>query len=280
MTQFILLVVLSAAFLDAVQHSLIKSRTDAFAMALVVAILGGIVAIAVLAVTGLPDPAAYPWLVVSVALGCLYWVALGWAYQTGTLALVFPVSRGTGVLLTTLGAVTLIGESLSTVEVLTVLTVLAGLTLVALQGTKGKGSWRGIGPSLVLAVIISAFTLVDASGVRVAGSAAAYCGVLYLGNAIGIGLYGLTCYPSRIRALGAGVIPPAFAAAGLSLLTYFLILYGMKHAPVAVVAALAETSIVFAALIGVLWLREPARIGHLAGIAMVASGVVVLRLTH
>lgn len=280
MTQFIFLVVLSAAFLDAVQHLLIKSRADAFAMALVVAMLGGIAALAVLAVTGLPDAAAYPWLFASVTLGCLYWATLGWAYQSGNLATVFPVSRGMGVLLTSLGAVTLLGETLATVEILTVLTVLAGLALVAAHGCASTFTFAGIGPSLVLATIIAAFTLVDASGVRVAGSAMAYCGVLYLGNAIGIGLYAAVFHRPRIMALGSAVIAPGLVAACLSLATYILILYGMTQAPVAVVAALAESSIVFAALFGVFWLGEPTRPGHVAGIAIVAFGVVFLRLAQ
>jgi drug/metabolite transporter (DMT)-like permease len=280
MTQFVLAVILAAAALDALQHSLIKATGDAVSMALIVAMMGGLVALPVLAATGLPDPAAYPWLVASVALGSLYWIVLGWAYQTHALAVVFPLSRGTAVLTTTLGAILFLGEVLTPGQWLTVLTVVAGLVMIATHTAQGRMPLSALAPSLAVALVTSGFMLVDASGVRVSQSPAAYAAVLYLGNASGIGIYALLFQRRRLATFGPQMVIPALWVAGMSLLTYILILYAMTRAPVAVVAALAETSIVFAAAIGVLWLHEPARLGHLAGIAMVASGVVVLRLTH
>ena len=280
MTQFMLLVILAAAALDALQHSLIKATSDAACMALIVAMMGGLVALPVLAVTGLPHPAAYPWLVASVALGSLYWVVLGWAYQTHALAIVFPLSRGTAVLITTLGATLFLGEGLSPGQWLTVLTVFTGLVMIATHTAQGRMPIAALAPSVAVALVTSAFMLVDASGVRLSQSPAAYAAILYLGNAAGIGLYALLFQRPRLARFGPPLVLPALWVGGLSLVTYILILYAMTRAPVAVVAALAETSIVFAAGIAILWLREPARPGHLAGIALVASGVVVLRLTH
>jgi drug/metabolite transporter (DMT)-like permease len=278
-TQYIFLIVLLAAVLDAAQHALIKSPRDAFAMSLVVAIAAGGLAVGVLVVTGLPDAAAYPWLVGSICLGCLYWVALGAAYQTGTLATVFPISRGAGVLLTTIGATLVMGETLLATEIVMVGAVMAGLMLVAINGPTGGLCWVSVAPSLRLALIIAAFVLVDVAGVRASGSPVAYCAALYLGNAVGVGIYALAFHRHRIAKLGPRAVLPALCGAALSLLAYTLILYGMKHAPVATVAALSETSIVFAGLFSVFWLREPARFGHLAGLSMVAFGVFVLRLT-
>jgi drug/metabolite transporter (DMT)-like permease len=280
MTQFVLLAVLAAAAMDALQHSLIKATGDAVSMALIVAMMGGLVALPVLAATGLPHPAAFPWLVASIALGSLYWVVLGWAYQTHALAVVFPLSRGTAVLTTTLGATLFLGEALSQGQWLTVLTVFGGLAMIATHTTQGRLPVAALAPSFAVALVTSGFMLVDASGVRVSQSPAAYAAILYMGNAVGVGVYALFFQRDRLARFGAPLVIPALWTAALSLVTYILILFAMTRAPVAVVAALAETSIVFAALIGVLWLREPARMGHLAGIAMVASGVVVLRLTH
>jgi drug/metabolite transporter (DMT)-like permease len=280
MTQFVLAVILAAAALDALQHSLIKATGDAVSMALIVAMMGGLVALPVLAATGLPDPAAYPWLIASVAFGSLYWIVLGWAYQTHALAVVFPLSRGTAVLTTTLGAILFLDEALSPGQWLTVLTVVAGLVMIATHTAQGRMPLSALAPSLAVALVTSGFMLVDASGVRVSQSPAAYAAVLYLGNASGIGVYALLFQRRRLATFGPPMVIPALWVAGMSLATYILILYAMTRAPVALVAALAETSIVFAAAIGVIWLREPARLGHLAGIAMVASGVVVLRLTH
>jgi drug/metabolite transporter (DMT)-like permease len=280
MSQFILFVVLVAAVLDALQHCLIKGGKDALSMALLVAMLGGLVALPVLAATGLPDAASWPWLAASCTLGSLYWVVLGWAYQRGTLAVVFPVSRGTAVLLTTLGAAVFLAETLSVLQAATVLAVIAGLMVIATNGLSTRLCLATLGPALVVALTISAFTLIDATGARLSGSALAYTAMLYIGNAIGIGIYAALFHRARLAEFGPGMVMPALGISALSLTSYGFILYAMTHAPVALVAALAETSIVFAALFGVFWLREPTRFANMAGVAMVASGVVFLRLAH
>ena len=278
MTQFVLLVILTAAALDALQHSLIKATSDAVSMALMVAMMGGLVALPVLAATGLPDPAAYPWLVASIALGSLYWVVLGWAYQTHALAVVFPLSRGTAVLTTTIGATVFMGETLSSGQWLTVLIVIVGLAIIAAHATRGRMPVAALAPSLAVALVTAAFMLVDASGVRVSQSPASYAAILYIGNAIGTGLYAFMFQRQRVAMFGPKQVMPALGIAAMSITVYSMILFAFAHAPVAVVAALAETSIVFAALLGVFWLREPARPYHLAGIAIVAAGAVFLNL--
>ena len=280
MSQLVLAIVLCAAFLDSIQHLLIKASRDPATMSIMVAVLGGLVGLAVLAVTGLPDPAAYPWLAASVLVGCLYWIALGWAYHTSTLGLVFPLSRGSAVVLTTIGAVALMQEDLSRPQMLTVCAVVAGLVIVAATNARGNLPKVPVLPSLVVGTLIAAFTLIDAVGVRAAGSAIAYCAAIYIGNALGVGGYALLCQRRQLLSFGAGQTAMALGLAILSITIYTMILFALTKAPVALVAALAETSIVFAAFLGLFWLREPARVGRLAGVAIVASGVVILKLAQ
>lgn len=279
MTYTVLTVVLLAAFLDAFQHFLIKSGTDPFARAMAVAIAGGLVAVPFLIVTGLPNAAAFPWLAGSIALGTLYWIALGLAYRTGTLVAVFPLFRGCGVLLTAVGAHFLVGERLSDSQTLILAVILFGLLLVS-AGLQPKGNLTvtAIAPCAFLAAITACFTLVDATGVRVSGSVMPYCLGLYLGNAIGVGLFALATQRQRLARLQPDVMPGIFLSAAMSLAAYVLILFGFAHAPVALVAALAELSIVFAAVLGVLMLGEPARFAPTLGVLVVAAGVAALRL--
>lgn len=275
----ILALVLLAALLDALQHGLIKSGADPFARSLAVAVAGGAIAAPLLVLTGLPAAAALPWLAASVVIGTLYWIALGWAYQTGALAFVFPLSRGAGVMLTAIGAHVLVGERLDAAAALLLGAILVGLALVTFSVRPAKGlGLSGLIPSACLAVIISTFTLIDALGVRAAGAAMPYCLVLYVGNACGIGAFALIRHRARLMRLPPAVLPGITLSAILSLTAYGLILYGFRHAPVALVAAVAETSIVFATLLGLLWLREPARMSHSLGVAVIAAGVVILRL--
>lgn len=280
MQEFVLAMVLAAALLDAVQHTMIKSGQDPFARAIGVAVAGGILALPILAVTGLPAPASWPVLAVSVLWGSLYWLALGWAYQHGALAMVFPLSRGAGVVLTALGGHWLLGERLTTAQSQMLALMVAGLALVAFSlRPKGQKIRRtDLLPSAALAVIVAAFTLIDATGVRISGSALAYCMVIYIGNGVLVGLYGLLRYPTRLASLQRAAVPGIAVTALMSMTSYALVLYAMQHGPVAIVAALAETSILFAALIGIFWLRERMSPSYSVGLAAIAAGVILLRL--
>ena len=279
MTQSVFLLVLLAALIDAAQHFLMKAQQDAFAASLAIGMAGGAVALPVLIHTGLPDAACWPYLAVSVCFGSLYWLALGWCYTRGSLALVFPVSRGGGILMTTAFAGLVLQDPMRPIEVLTVLVLVAGLGLILWQGLpKGETGPDQRIPALVLACIIATYTLIDGVGVRQAGSALAYTATLYVGNAVILSGYAALRTRPRIQALGWAFVPRALGIGGLSITTYVLIMTAMQTAPIALVAALAETSIIFAALFAVVWLREPLRPGHAFGVVVMAAGVVSLRL--
>lgn len=275
----ILALVLAAAILDAVQHCLIKSGADPFARALAVAMAGGLIAAPLVMIVGLPDAAALPWLAGSVTFGTLYWIALGWAYQSGALAVVFPVSRGSGVMLTVLGSQVLVGERLGLGQATVLGAILAGLALVTFgMRPKDRVTLTTLIPSLCLGLVIGSFTLIDAMGVRVAGSALQYCLALYLGNAVAVGIFAVIRHGPRLARIPPDAVPGIVVSAGLSIAAYAMILFGFAHAPVALVAAVAEASIAFAALLGFVLLHEPARMSHSIGVLVIAAGVMMLRL--
>ncbi len=279
MPYIVLAAVLSAAFLDALQHCLIKSGQDPFARALGVAVVGGVLALPLLFVTGLPAPASWPLLGLSITLGSLYWITLGWAYHSGTLAMVFPLSRGAGVVLTALGGRFILQDRLTSAQSLMLVVMLLGLCLVAFSlRPNGRPTPASLVPTACVAVLTASFTLVDAAGVRLAGSAAAYCLALYLGNALVVGAFALVVHGNRLAGLPRAALPGLAFSALLSLVAYVLILFGLQHGPVAIVAALAETSIIFAALLGIFWLRERTSPGHSLGLTAIAVAVLLLRL--
>ncbi len=279
MSYSILALVLAAAVLDALQHCLIKSGVDPFARALAVALAGGLIAAPAVMVVGLPDAAALPWLAASVVAGTLYWIALGWAYQSGALAVVFPLSRGLGVMLTAVGSHVLVGEKLSPGQAMVLCAILAGLALVTFgMRPKNRLTLTTLIPSLCLGIVIGTFTLIDVIGVRVSGSALQYCLALYLGNAVGVGIFAAIRHGPRLARIRPDALPGIIASAGLSIAAYAMILFGFAHAPAALVAAVAEASIAFAALLGFVLLREPTRVSHSIGVLVIAAGVVMLRL--
>ncbi len=279
MSQSVFLLILMAALLDASQHYLMKAQHDTVSTSIAIGIAAGLLALPVLAFTGLPDPATWPYLAVSVCFGMLYWITLGWCYQRGNLALVFPVSRGAGILMTTGFASLVLRDPLAPSELLMILVLVAGLGLILWQGLpKGTTGPDQRLPALILAFIIASYTLIDGVGVRLSGSAMAYCATLYVGNALALTGYGAWRLRPALHGLGLAFAPQALGIGALSLITYGLILTAMQHAPIALVAALAETSIIFAALFAVVWLREPLRLGHALGVGIMAAGVISLRL--
>lgn len=273
MSQVVLIAVLAAAVIDALMHLLLKADRDCHAMSILTGILGGVLGLVALCFTGLPDAASFPWLALSILWGAAYWLMLGRAYDSGALGMVFPIARGSAVLLSTLVATVFMAERLSGAALLTVLCVVAGLGLVALTALPQGMRLRGLGPTLLLALVICGYTITDALGVRAAGSATAYCAVLYIGNAVVLSLFAATREKARIRALGTAALPRATLLATMSITVYGLVLFALQQAPVALVAALAESSIVFTAALGYLWLREPTRASHAFGVLVIAGGV-------
>lgn len=273
MSLSIFALVLTAAFIDSLGHVLIKARGDPYHRALGVAIVGGILAAPLLLITGMPDPASWTILVVSILFGSMYWLALGWAYRGQALAVVFPLSRGAGIVLTAIGGYVFLHDRLTPSQNWMLILILAGLGLI----TFSQGPFRrsAVVPSACLAVVIAGYTLMDATGVRLAGSPLAYCLALYVGN--GLVVSALTLPRIGIRAPFAD-LPSVALAAAMSLTVYGMVLYALAHGPVAVISALAETSILFAALIGILWLRENTTPRHAIGLGLIALGVIMLRL--
>lgn len=273
MSQVVLFAVLAAALLDAVMHLLLKRESDCHAMSLLTGMLGGVLGLVALCFTGLPDAASLPWLALSILWGAGYWLMLGRAYDGAALGLVFPVARGSAVMLSTLIAALFMAETLSLAALFTVACIIAGLALVTMNAMPAGFRLRGLGPTLLLAMVISGYTVTDALGVRAAGSAAAYCAALYVGNAVVLATFAAKREAPRMRALGVAALPRGALLAAMSLTIYGLILFALQQAPVALVAVLAETSIVFAAALGYLWLREPARAAHALGVLAIAGGV-------
>lgn len=271
--------VLGAAFLDALMHCLVRGHPDSLMLARVTAICGGLLALPLLGLAGLPDPAAWPWLGLSVVLGCAYWTVLGLSYRAGGLVLVLPLTRGVAVILTTIAATLLLGEVPGPLTGVTILCVAGGLVLLAFVPGEARLTPGGLMVTLLLAVITSAYTLVDAVGVRLAGDALAYGAVLYIGNGLGIAAFVAMNPRRQVGGLDRAGLVRGVGAAALSLGSYLLVLEAMTRAPVAPVAALAETSIVFAVVLGALLLRERARPPQILGIGLITLGVAVLRLT-
>ncbi|WP_256856433.1 EamA family transporter [Variovorax sp. KK3] len=282
----VVLAVLFAALLHAGWNALIKSGEDKALDTGLVHSVGILLAIPLLMHTGLPPVAAWPYMATSLLIHIGYYIALTGAYKHGDLSLTYPVMRGCAPLLVALGSLVVIGEAISTtawagIVLLCVGVVTLGLSRSALSDGHDAQRGKALAFALANAGIIALYTVVDGIGVRIAGDAVAYVATLFLFDGIPFLLLVLWRRPGRRRdalTYMAGRWKIALVGSAASLASYGIALWAMTRAPVAVVAALRETSVLFAAVIGVLFLREAFGWQRAAGTLVIVGGVALLRL--
>jgi phosphonate utilization associated putative membrane protein len=274
--------VLFGALLHASWNGVIKAGTDKSLDTALMHSLGFVVAIPILLVVGPPKPAAWPWLAASLTVHVAYYIALANAYKHGDLGLTYPIMRGTAPLLVALASGRLIGEQLPLATWVGVAGISGGVLLVGLSHASGNGSHRhAVGYALANALMISMYTLADGIGVRTAGNALQYVATLFLVN--GLPYFTLVMWRRGDRRPQAWAYMStrwrlALVGMAASAGSYGIALWAMTQAPVAAVAALRETSVLFAALIGAKWLQEGFGVRRAAGTLLIVGGVVALRL--
>lgn len=273
----VMLLVLLGALLHAAWNASIRAAPDKFAQ--MVALTLGSAAVAAVALPFLPAPAAAsrPFIAASVVTHFVYFILVARAYQRGELSRSYPLMRGSAPLVTALVALCFLDETLSAPGWLALLLLSGGLLVLAAGGRGGAGF------ALANAGVIAGYTVIDGSGVRLAGTgvggALSYTLWMFLLNAVPFLLWTLLAQekrrhlPAVLAAWRGGLLGGALAVA-----SYGLALWAMTRAPVALVAALRETAVIFGLLIGAVVLRE--RFGPVRWLAtlLVAAGAATLRL--
>ena len=278
----IVLAVLFGALLHAAWNALVKAGRD---KALDTALLHGLAALIALPFAlgfGPPERAAWPHLGASLVIHIGYYIALVGAYRHGELGLTYPIMRGCAPLLVALASSAFIGEAPSGAAWLGI----AGITLgVALVGLAQPGAAlhhrKALAFAFANAGIIALYTVVDGIGVRLAGDALRYVLTLFVLDGVA---YPLGVWLRRTREERREIVvyarsrwPVAALGGAASIGSYAIALWAMTRAPVASVAALRETSVLFAALLGAVLLKERFSGQRLLGTAVIVAGVMALR---
>lgn len=270
--------VLFAALLHASWNTLAKHNAGRSGDAVVVGLMAGIAAALTLPMSALPLYAAWPELIVSAFIHVAYFKVLAGAYRGGDLSVAYPLMRGLPPLAVAIASIFVFGETMSLVAWSAVLALVAGVLLLGWDGLR-HGSLSGKGAlfiTLQIAIIV-AYTLVDASGVRAAGNAWSY--IAWMFALTGLGLLPLSLVSIRGMARAGGRTIAAVGLGGIcTLASYAIALWAMTRAPVAMVAALRETSILIGTILGVWLLRE--RFGRQRWLAalLVLMGLAGMRL--
>ena len=282
------LIVLFGALLHASWNALVKSSSDKSLDTALIHVLGGAVAVPLVLLAGVPPLAALPFLAASIIIHIGYYFALAGAYRHGDLGITYPIMRGTAPLLVAIFSGLVIGEYLSTAAWLGIAGISAGVFLLGWsRGMFADHAHRkALAFALSNAVIIALYTLVDGLGVRTAvqhgGSALQYVATLFLLD--GFPYFAFIMWQRKAQhrvdawAYMRGRWPLALMGTLASLGSYGIALWAMTQAPVATVAALREVSVLFAALLGTLLLKEAFGLRRGVGTLLILGGVAVLRL--
>ena len=275
----ITLAVLGAGLLHAGWNALLKTARGGDPMLDTASVVAGSSACALLLLpwVALPDPAAWKFVALSAIIHFAYYVTLAHAYRTGDLSFAYPLMRGTAPLIVAVLGIVFLHELPNLRVAAGILLICAGIVSIAFvrrdRHPPAAAAW-----AFTNAGIIACYTLVDGSGARASGNAIAY--VTWLIFLEGLPFVAWIVWrrgPVAIGYLRAGWRRGLLGGA-CSLAAYGIVLFAMTRAPVAAVAALRETSVLFAALIGALWLKEGFGAMRLAGAASVVMGVAALRL--
>jgi drug/metabolite transporter (DMT)-like permease len=270
--------VLGAALAHATWNAMLKSSRDVlFDMTLVV-FAAGLVSAPFMLVVELPAPAAWPYIIASMLLHIAYYVALVGAYRAGDLSHGYPIMRGIAPLIVSLCALAWLGEAPTPSVWLGVLLICGGVLSLGFVGFHWRQSRVALGWALANACIIASYTLVDAAGVRVAGRAESYVVWLFTLDALPFTLLVFFWKKHQLMVYARRFWLRGLAGGALSAAAYGIVLWAMTRAPVAAVAALRETSVIFAALIGAWLLKEGHLARRIAGAATVAAGVIALKI--
>lgn len=278
MSTTVTLAVLLSALMHAGWNFLVKSSRDKLVDALALAVAGSVVSACLLPWLPLPAREAWPWLIVSVFTHAAYYLALVKSYQHADLSMAYPLMRGLAPVLL-LAAAPLFDEVRDLPLVAGVGLIGLGLALPIVLG------WRaGQQPAIGLlfasgtACLIAFYTVLDGIGARLSGHVGAYTLWLFFFNSWGFLAVALHRRGRRLLGCLAARARFALPGAALTIGSYGIVLWAMQSAPIPAVAALRETSVIFAAVLGVLFLHEHMGKLRIAGAVLIACGAALVRL--
>jgi drug/metabolite transporter (DMT)-like permease len=270
---------LASAFLHAAWNAWVKSRGDAIAAVAAMVIGAGLQNILILAWFGWPAAAAWPWIACTVALSIGSLTLLASAYREGDFAVAFPMIRGLIPVVLVLAAVPLFGETPGVAGALGVLCVSGGLVLIGWESARRSRTMtvRGLGLVALAAAVTATSVMMDAKGARLSQNPFGYAATIAVLNALAMAA--LHSWRGRsVPRMLTDHWPVTVYAAALSTVSYQLFIWSLQHAPVALVGAMRETSMLFALAIAFFVLRERFGVWRWVAVGAMLAGMMLMRL--
>jgi len=279
MTTSVFLAVIAAAFLHAGWNALIRGAGgNRVATMLVMSLTQGVIGLALVGWKPWPEAHLWPWFLASGLVHTAYKLFLTYAYERGDLSRVYPIARGGAPLLVLIFGAIWLSDVVRPLEYMGVIVIGLGLALMA-RGVFTSGESRRMLPFAIgSALATAAYSILDGMGARLAGDAQFFVGWMFLLDGIFFGTFtglmlGLKPYRAQARVWVRGAM-----AASVSYGAYAIVVWAMTVAPIALVTALRETSILFAVLIGWLVFGERMDRGKAGAAVAIVLGIALTRL--
>lgn len=268
--------VLLAALLHAGWNALVKVAGDRLVVLTAVSLGQGVFGLLLIPFVPVPAPAAWAFILISTAFHYGYVYFLFNAYRYGDLSQIYPLARGTAPILVAIGALVFVGETLTPIELIGVIVAAAGICALAfVTSSETRISLNGFVFATGTAAMIAAYTVSDGIGVRLSGSPMGFIAWLFVFE---LPVVAFT-WVVRRRQLLISLANERWKFTGCALFSvaaYAIVIYVSAYAPLAMVSAIRETSVVMAAMIGVFILRERPWRQRVGTASIVALGVILL----
>ncbi len=273
------LLVLLAAFVHACWNALVKSGREPLLAVAGVSAVAMVISAGLIPWLPVPARASWPYLAGGVVTHNGFKIFLVLAYRGGDLSRVYPLARGSAPLLVALFSGLAVGEFLGAWGYVGVAVVSLGLASLTFEGgVQGRAGRTAVVFAFFTGVFIGAYTLIDGMGVRLSGHSLAYGAWLFALDGVPMVLLAWALRRHALRDFLRQGALTSLAAGSLSLFGYFVIIWALNQRAMAPIAALRETGVIFAALIGRVVLKEPFGQRRVVAAVLVCAGVVLLHL--
>lgn len=274
----VFVIVIFAAFLHASWNALVKNHEDKYLG--LSAIVFGQVPIAIILIFYVPFPSleSLPYLILSAFIHNGYYFFLLSSYRFGDYSVVYPISRGFAVILIAIISLILFAVKLSYFELIGILIVCMGIFSLSFQNSNRLKNYKGIIYSLATGVFIMSYSLVDGYGARINGSFLSYMAYLFpIEGLLFLILLNLINKREIIKKIIKNSKFSFFVGGTISSLVYILIVWAFTKAPIPLITTLRETSIIFALIIGAIFLKEKFTSLKIFAVLSIFFGVVFLK---
>jgi drug/metabolite transporter (DMT)-like permease len=285
MSGFIFSCILVAALMHALWNVLLKSGSDKPLETAAANFITALLALPVLLIYGLPEPETYPYIAASIVLHLAYFYLVASAYRFGDLNFAYPIMRGTAPILTLVFGYLFLNEQVSNSVMMGIFLVSAGVILLGLRKTgTSVHHLKALLFALGNALVIALYTIIDGHGVRLSNNAWSYVSLLmFLHGCIFLLLVFWQRKRQQLLSVSLSYLRSRFMyplIGGACIIgSYSIALWAMTQAPISLVAAVRETSVLFAFLFGVLYLKESLYPQRILGAIGVCGGLVLIRIS-